>query len=213
MKFAQLLDAVGNSAVFATQKIAPVVGLGSFRDQLGEWTRTGKLVQLRRGLYVIDKPYRPTPACEVIGNELFAPSYVSLESALSFYGLIPEWVPVTTCVTTGRPCERLSTSLGEFSARHLSPKLFWGFKEVEVGPGQVALMAEPEKALLDLIHLTPRGDFTAYLQELRLQNLERIDIQKVEEMARRSGSPKLLRAARRLGPIVQEEVSGWVVLD
>ena len=94
---------------------------------------------------------------------------VRLESALSHYNLIPEHVPVVTSVTTGRPGE-VRTDLGTFSFRHVRKPVFGGFLSVTVAPGQSVFLATPEKALLDLISLTPGDDQAASVEELRLQN-------------------------------------------
>jgi predicted transcriptional regulator of viral defense system len=128
-----------------------------------------------------------------MANRLRQPSYVSLQSALAHHGLIPEWVPAVTSVTTARP-EELDTPLGRFIFRHCKRPFFFGFRETYLGGGQAAFVARPEKALLDLVHLAPGGDQEGFLAELRLQNLERLDLALLEGMARQSKSPKLWRA-------------------
>ena len=117
-------------------------------------------------------------------------SYVSCQSALAWYGLIPEYTPVTMSVTTRRP-GAWDTPLGRFIFRHVKGDLFWGYTRVDVAAGQQAFVAQPEKALLDLIHLTPGADKPAYLDELRLQNLERLDRQRLIEFVHRTTSAKL----------------------
>ncbi|MFZ2520878.1 MAG: hypothetical protein WA089_19430, partial [Anaerolineae bacterium] len=62
-------------------------------------------------------------------------------------------------------------------------------------PGQRAFIATPEKALLDLAHLRAGGDEPAYLRELRLQNLERLDLDALRGLAQQAASPKLQRVA------------------
>ena len=124
-------------------------------------------------------------------------SYVSLQSALAYYGLIPEYAAQTLSVTTQRP-SRWHNALGDFRFQHLAPHLFFGYQQVTLVPGQEAFIALPEKALLDLVHLTPDGDSPAYLAGLRLQNLERLDLQRLQTLAARAGKPKWLRAATRI---------------
>jgi hypothetical protein len=103
-------------------------------------------------------------------------SYVSGQSALAFYELIPDAVHTTISVTAGRP-ERVETPLGIFEFRHIKPELLRGYRMTALHtsktPEQQALVVAPEKTLLDLVHLQPGGDQPVYLQELRLQNLER----------------------------------------
>ncbi|MEW6750459.1 MAG: hypothetical protein AB1505_05710 [Candidatus Latescibacterota bacterium] len=129
-----------------------------------------------------------------MANRLRTPSYVSLQSALGFHGLIPEHLPTVTSVTSGR-CGTFRTPLGQFHYRHVAPGLLWECREVEVQRGQRALMATAEKALLDLIHLTPGADRRAYLDELRLAPDGPLDPELFAALAEESGSPKLRRAA------------------
>jgi hypothetical protein len=129
---------------------------------------------------------------------------VSLQSALAFHGVIPEHVPVVTSVGPGRP-ETVRNPLGAFQFTHLAGTLLFGYAQVEVAPRQVAFVASPEKALLDLIHLTPGADSSAYLRELRLQNPDAINVAALGELAHRSGKPKLIRAARLVGPLLAAE--------
>jgi hypothetical protein len=81
-----------------------------------------------------------------------------------------------------------------------------------VNNGQSAFVAAPEKALLDLIYLQPGGDDSAYLQELRLQNLERLDTTTLQQMAKRADSPKLMRAATIIKALAEEEKEGYEIL-
>lgn len=180
--------------------------------QLSDWTRAGKLVQLRRGLYALPEPYQPARPHEfAIANALRPASYVSLQSALAYYGLIPEHVPVTTSVTTGRP-GRGDNAFGRFLYRHVAPERFFGFRYHQVAVGEWAFLAAPEKALLDLVYLTPGGDAEGFLRELRLQNLDGLDPGALEALAARFERPKLGRAAEVIGRLIAEEREGYRTL-
>lgn len=210
MTFEGLLSTIGNRSVFRTDDLGVrTKDLGTFRNQLAKWQAAGKIVQFRRGVYAVAAPYRPRPAIEALATAMLEPAYVSLELALSYYGLIPDGVMVVTVVTTGRSVRRLETPHGSIVAEHITPRLFWGFKPVEFREGQFANMAEPEKALLDLIHLTARGDSHGYLKELRLQNSEFFSLERLQKYARQTKSPKLIRAADRACEILREEAKGW----
>ena len=206
MEFTRLVAIVGDEPVFETGLLlAGDVDPAHIRRQLSRWVRAGRVVQLRRGLYALAPPFRKIrPHPFLVANRMAPPSYVSLQSALAFYGLIPEVVPVTTSATTSRP-GRWETPLGAFAFRHLQSDLFTGYRLIDLGKGQQAFVATPEKALLDLIYLEPEGDTPAYLQELRLQNLERLDPEALLRYAERSGRPKLQRAARRVVALRQAE--------
>jgi hypothetical protein len=150
-------------------------------------------------------PYQKViPHPFLVANRLHPASYVSLQSALAYYGMIPEHVPVTTSVTTGRPA-RWETPLGVFDFRHIQIDFFDGFRLVELRRKQQAFVAAPEKALLDLIYLEPAGDSPDYLAELRLSGLDRLDWSLLERLARKVGKPKLLRAVAALQTMAREE--------
>jgi hypothetical protein len=130
-------------------------------------------------------------------------SYVSLQSALAHHGVIPEYVPVTTSVTTGRP-ERRETPFGSFEYHHIQPGLLTGYRLERLGEGQEALVATPGKALIDLVHLVPGADAKAYLSELRLQSLEKIDTAELLGDPILNERPKMRRALRHLAALTQE---------
>jgi predicted transcriptional regulator of viral defense system len=199
MKFNELLRLVQDEVVFSSGFLqAGKADKADISRQLSRWTDEGKLIQLRRGLYMLAGDHRHrAPHRFVIANRLRHGSYVSLQSALAFYSLIPEHVPIVTSVSTSRP-GLLETKAGSYLFRHLHRELFFGYQAADPGDGSSAFIAFPEKALLDLIHLTPGADDPRYLRELRLQNLETLDIKKLHEFARRSRKKKWQRAAARV---------------
>ncbi|MFQ5705744.1 MAG: hypothetical protein ACE5HT_17230 [Gemmatimonadales bacterium] len=198
MKFSELLDTVAELPVFRTGIL-----LAGDRDpldvrrQLARWKAAGKVLQLRRNLYALAPPWRRVrPHPFVIANELQRPSYVSLQSALAYHGSIPEAVPITTSVTTGRPF-RHETPLGRFIYRHIAPSAFFGYQKEPVLPDQTAFVADAAKALLDLAYLTPRGDSPAHLRSLRLEGVESI-ADRLLAHARRWDKPKVRRAVEHV---------------
>lgn len=206
MKWEDLLRLVANEPTFSSGLLLSARATrADVEKQLSRWAAAGKLCQLRRGLYTLAEPYRKvTPHPFLIANQLRAPSYISLQSALEYHGLIPEYVPVVTSVTTTRPGE-IRTPLGAYLYRHIKRNSFGGYRSIDLGGGQTAFIASPEKALLDLIYLTPRADEGAWLEELRLQNLEALDAGELERRVLASGSAKLDRALRHLLRLKQSE--------
>ena len=180
--------------------------------QLSDWTQAGKLLQLRRGVYAFRPPYQDEqPHRFWIANLMVRPSYVSLQAALSYYDLIPEHVASVTSVTTGRP-QTLVNEYGRFMYRHIKTRFFYGFRHWRISNQQYAFLATPEKALLDLIYLTPNGDAEAYLRALRLQNLDTLNIERLHRLVKESGMPKLERALKHLIALVEEETLSYEVL-
>ncbi len=209
MDFDRLLGLVGDEPVFESALLlAGQVNPDIIRLQLTRWTKSGKLYQLRRGLYAIAPPYQKIkPHPFLIANRLQRASYVSVQSALAFYGLIPEMALVTISVTTGRP-EHLDTSLGVFEFRHVKPGLLHGYRMIDLGSTpseQQALVATPEKALLDLVYLQPGGDAPEYLRELRLQNMESLDLDELHHQSETFNTPKLRRAVDTIAQLARSE--------
>jgi len=213
MKFTELQEIVGKEPVFETGLLlAGNVDPDGVRRQLSRLTESGRLIQLRRGLYALAPPFRKVkPHPFQVANHLVRGSYVSLQSALAYHGLIPEHVPVVTSVTTSRP-GRWETPLGDFEYRHIKPEFFRGYDVIEVEEKQTALVADPEKALLDLVYLQPGSDSQEYLDELRLQNLERLDLEELKRLAEGSGRPKLHRAAAIVDAIARQQAEEYEAL-
>ena len=216
MEFERVLDLVGDEPVFETALLlAGKVSPNIVRLQLTRWARNGRIYQLRRGLYALAPPYQKVkPHPFLIANRMQRASYVSGQSALAFYGLIPDTVNATLSVTAGRP-ERRETPLGIFEFRHVKPGLLRGYRMIDLGsiqPGQQALVATPEKALLDLIYLQPGGHTPDYLRELRLQNLERLDLDELHRQADSFGTPKLRRAAMEISCMAHSEIQEYDTL-
>jgi hypothetical protein len=205
MKFEELLNIVGQEPLFHSGMVVsggvdPVV----IGKQLSRWVDAGKLIQLRRGLYALSDQYRKSPLHPfVVANRLKHASYVSLQSVLAHHGLIPEYVPSITSVTTGRP-GTYDTPLGNFIYRHIKTGLFSDYSKVDVGKGLSAFVARPEKALLDLLYLTAGSDDMAYIRELRLQNVESLDMDVLLDRATASGSGKLVRAVSGIRRLLED---------
>ncbi len=213
MEFTELLRLVGDEPLFETSLLlAGDVSADDVRRQLSRWTRAGRILQLRRGLYTLAPPYQKIkPHPFLIANRLVRGSYVSCQSALAFYGLIPEYTPRVVSVAVGRPA-RWETAFGIFEFRHIKVGWLAGYRKLDLGGGQAAFVATPEKALLDLIYLQPEGDQPRFLDALRLQNLERLDLNALHQWAARSGKPKLERAAAYLASLAQAEAEAYETL-
>jgi len=195
MDFKQLLELTSNEPIFESSLLlAGKVNPASLQVQLTRWKEAGKVLQLRRGLYVVAPPYQKgKPHPFAIANHMARASYVSCQSALAYYGLIPEYTPVTTSITTLRP-GIWKNPLGIYDFRHIKPSLFFGYRMTDLGNGQRAFVATVEKALLDLIYLQARSDSSAYLGELRLQNLKNLNREALQRYAVLFHSPKVQRA-------------------
>ncbi|EFK08081.1 conserved hypothetical protein [delta proteobacterium NaphS2] len=120
------------------------------RDKISDLLRKGIIIRVKKGLYVLGDEYRQRPfSREILGNLVYGPSYISLDYALHYYGLIPERVDAITSVTTGRS-RKFFTPVGLFTYRMISLDAFRiGMDRIEIGEGRAFLMATPEKAMAD----------------------------------------------------------------
>lgn len=182
MKFDELVAKCQDLPCFCTGMLAAGENLDQVRVQLDRWVKAGKLVRIHRGWYTLADPWRRAPInLFVLGCSIKAGSYVSLQSALSYHGMIPEYVPETTCITTGRP-QAIQTPFGRISYRHLKREAFTGFVP-ETVDNHMVYIATAEKALLDLVYLTSGGVDKDYLDGLRLQNLQGLNPERLLDLA------------------------------
>lgn len=173
--------------------------------QISRWEKAGKLIQLKRGIYLLSETYRKEEVFGLyIASLLKNPSYVSLEKALEYHNLIPEAVKVYTCVTPKRPGQFVSKA-GVFDYRHIKKELFWGYNSVTVNK-QTAFVASAEKALLDFFYLKEVKISLDYLEEMRLQNVNAVSLDKLLEYGKRFKKPGILRAAK----IIEKYISWYL---
>lgn len=153
MNFFNLKEKMAELPCFETNELKLVLGR-DFSDamfvNLKNWVKKEHLIMLRRGLYVFSEKAKEADVM-VFATKIYPPSYVSLETALSFYGIIPEAVFVTTSVTT-RKTQNFQTPLGSFSYQKIKKEVFGGFEPQKSGAFFFNL-ALPEKALVDLFYL------------------------------------------------------------
>jgi predicted transcriptional regulator of viral defense system len=100
-------------------------------------------------------------------NRIYRPSYISLHTALSFYGMIPETVVQITSVTSLKTASFIN-AFGEYTYRTVKEQLMFGYDLKPMADGRTLAFASPEKSLLDLLYLYPFYDSEQELLELRL---------------------------------------------
>lgn len=121
-------------------------------DKMDELVKQGFLLQVKRGIYIPGSKLKMAgPEPFLLANHLHGPSYVSLDSALSYWGLIPERVYETSSVTVATS-KIYRTPAGRFSYQRIRlPYYSFGIKQMPLTDKQIALIATPEKALCDKI--------------------------------------------------------------
>jgi len=135
-------------------------------NNLTRWVKQGLLVKLRQGYYSFPELLRQSDFALYISNRIYKPSYVSLHSALAFYGIIPEAVTQITAVSSLKTAE-FQNDFGVYTYNKVRDDLFFGYELKPFGDKTI-LFAHPEKALLDLLYLYPFYDSSEELEDLRL---------------------------------------------
>lgn len=137
------------------------------RNNLTRWCQRGLLVKLRNQYYAFPD-YRHVPDfSRYVANRIYTPSYISLHSALSFYGMIPEEVVQLTSVTTLKTA-KFENAFGTFHYQNVKTPLYFGYEIKIMQNGRSLLFATPEKALLDLLYFNPYYKTEQDMEELRL---------------------------------------------
>ena len=179
---------------YSDQPISTQVLLGLLRgysrpyDKIMEMVNQGILVQLRRGLYMTSPLVsKITPEPFLIANHLYGPSYISLDSALFHWGLIPERVFEISCVTP-KMSKKIMVQNAVYSYTHL-PIAYYpvGVQSISLTKTQTVLIASPEKALCDKvittagINLRSKQQAMAFLvEDLRIDKDQLLELNTTE---------------------------------
>ena len=140
---------------------------GFDKNNLGRWIKKGYIIKLRNGYYSFTEQLGIPNFNLYVANCIYRPSYISLHTALVFYGLIPESVIQTTSVSTLKTA-RFENKAGSFSYKKMKENLFFGYEPLPFTGGKTILLATPEKALLDLLYLYPFYRTETDMSDLRL---------------------------------------------
>ena len=140
---------------------------GFDRNNFVRWANKGLLIRLRQGYYTFAE-FKSKPDFRLyFANRIYRPSYVSLHTALAFYGIIPEAVVQITSVTTLKTIS-FNNVFGEYIYKSIKENLLFGYELKPIADGRTIQLARPEKALLDLLYLYPFYNTVNELEELRL---------------------------------------------
>jgi hypothetical protein len=168
-------------------------------DKINELVKQGILKLVKRGIYIPGpKLSIAKPHSYLLANHILGPSYVSLESALSYHGLIPERVYEISSVTTENS-KTYKTPAGRFSYTHVPlPYYSFGLQQVELSKIQIALVASPEKALCDKIVTTSGILLRSIKQVIELLTDDfRIDKQALRNLNTREMSKWVIDAPKK----------------
>ena len=158
------LTSISNTPIYTGELTAFLNGYKSPEMKITAMEENNEIIRLKRGLFVVNGNAPISRA--LCSNQIYGPSYVSLQWALSYYGLIPERVRVLTAITTKRS-RNFKNSLGYFTYRQVPKDYFPIGISFAQEDGITFLMASPEKALCDMILADP------YLPAKSVVGLER----------------------------------------
>lgn len=122
------------------------------KDKISRMEQQGELIRLKKGVFVVaPEVSHQALSLELIANHLYGPSYVSLQSALSYFGLIPERVYTMRSVTLKR-ARSFTNSLGVFEYITMPDNYYSiGIQQIIYPDNYSFLIATAEKAIVDLI--------------------------------------------------------------
>jgi hypothetical protein len=205
MKFDDLLRWFGNKPWFDFEMVLLVSGEAApcVHTELYRWRRSGKILELRRGFFVLAEPWRRGGLdAATLAEPIYAPSYLSGLWALGRRGLLGSGpVPREFTSVTARPARVFENGFGIFRYDNLPRDLLFGTEALLVG-GRTLRAALPEKALLDHCFVSggvwdkERFEDLGLLEGGRLR--PGIDPARLRELAARTGRPRLVEAARVL---------------
>jgi len=201
--------------VFDYQQLTACLShLSKPRDKINKLMRKGDIVRIRKGLYTFGRSFRLGPLSgELLANLIHGPSYISLEYALSYHGLIPERVSTVTSVALGRS-RKFDTPVGTFTYHSLALQRYAVGAELVESPTGSFLIACAEKALADKVWTDKRfsgakcSDFGPYLEtDLRIDfaQLASLDQSCFERIQQAYNSRKIRSLFRFLSSLLEDE--------
>lgn len=177
------LEHIGNIPVSTSAVASLFPEMKAGNQKVRNLEAAGQIIRLKKGLYVVSpKVSRVALSTELIANHLYAPSYVSKQTALRYYGLIPEAVFTTQSMTV-KHSRNFETPVGRFEYQSIAREAFSiGITYINK-QSYSFLIATPEKALCDMIANSPKVNLR-YLKdvEIYLEEDIRMDIEDFRNM-------------------------------
>lgn len=172
----------------------------NIRVKINDMLKKKEIIRIKKGLYVLGEPYSESLFHkETLSNLIYGPSYISLEYAMSFYGMIPEKIQTVTAVTNKRN-KVFDTPAGRFSYRYIHPSLYpEGIDLIKLDEMHNILIASREKALADMLYFADKfknvDELKNYLSDsLRIEEseLRKLSINNVKRLAKIYGGNILI---------------------
>jgi len=169
------------------------------RRRLYEWQKKDYIKKITNNYYIFSESEINDSLLKITANRIYTPSYIGLESALSYYKLIPEAVFKTISITT-RKTKAFKTDIAFFDFRTIHRRLFWGYT-LKNKNSHPFLISDLEKTLLDYLYFNPHLVTEADFKELRLNGEEirrLIDIPRLEAYLKLFTNQRVTKAIHKL---------------
>lgn len=199
MKYDNFRKLVSNYPVFSSRLFDHLTNnVPLLRRQVTDWVKKGVIFQLKRGLYTLKEEDRQAGLSRYfLAGQIYTPSYIGLETALSYYGIIPEAVHTITSMTT-KKTQTFNNPFGHFIYHHIKQELYGDYVKQQDEFGYSFLIATAERAIVEFLYLRLRDikkfDEDLFETSFRFQNLETINCKKLQEIAKRFNKTKLSQA-------------------
>lgn len=165
------------------------------RQNLNEWQKKNYIKKIIKGFYTFSDRTISTNELFTIANKIFQPSYVSFESALSYYNLIPEAIYGITSASS-KNTYKFKSYAGDFIYRKIKPALLFGYKLVKYSKTSTFQIADIEKAILDYFYIKPHLKSEGDFEELRINSedfFEQVDKKKLKKYLSAFNNKQLTR--------------------
>ena len=163
------------------------------KNNLTRWVKQNLLVKLRNSWYSFPDYVNMSNIQYFVSNKIYSPSYISLHSALAFYGIIPEAIVQTTAVSSLKKAN-FENNFGSFSYQQILPELMFGNEQKTFLNKHSLFFATPEKAILDLLYLYPQYNSEQEIIELRFDEefmQEELNVERLNEFTEKFQSKAL----------------------
>lgn len=165
MKYLEIQKYLEKLKIFSVEDLR-IIDPNYDKSKISKWIKSWYIKKIIRWFYTLNSIPLNQNSLFSISNKIYSPSYISLEMAFCYYGIIPEQVFNITAVSTQKTIS-FDTDIGSFSYKKIKSELFWWYKIVKIGENRF-LIAELEKAFIDYFYLHSTIKSIEDLEALRL---------------------------------------------
>lgn len=210
MKYGEFRNKVKNYPLFHAHIFPHLTNdVPTLRRQITEWVAKGYIHPLKRGVYTLCDDDRNANFSRLyLANQLYTPSYISLESALSYYGMIPEGVYAITSISS-KKTQQFNNFWGQFTYQHVASRLFAEFLMMRDEFNNAVYIASRERAVMDFLYLKVGWQRTydddIFTHSYRFQNLQKLDIEKLLLLSEKFKQKKINKLVKILIQTMRSE--------